>query len=149
MSILIISAKEDCSPVFQFNTNKEQPIGTLIIDKIGLNTDLYNLNSPRNNIEEHVTILRDDQNLLILAAHSGTGKIAYFEELDNLKENDKIILKYKDTTSIYYVKNYWEEKKNGYITINKEDNKQLILTTCSPNKPGYQLIINCIEKESI
>ena len=148
MSILRISAKEDCSPIFKFNTIKEQPIGTLIIDKIGLNTDLYNLNSPRNNIEEHVTILRDDQNLLILAAHSGTGKIAYFEELDNLKENDKIILKYKDTTSIYYVKNYWEEKKNGYITINKEDNKQLILTTCSPNKPGYQLIINCIEKES-
>ena len=148
MSILKISAKEDCSPVFRFNTVEERPIGTLTINKIKLNTDLYDINSPRNNIEEHVTILKDDNDLIILAAHSGTGKIAYFEELDNLQENDEIILKYKNDISTYYVKNYWEEEKTGYININKEDTKQLILTTCSPNKPGYQLIINCIKKES-
>ena len=39
-------------------------------------------------------------------------------------------------------------KKNGYIHINKEPTKQLILTTCSPNKEGYQLVINSIKKES-
>ena len=85
---------------------------------------------------------------MFIAAHSGIGKIAYFEELDELKPNDEIILNINNKTYKYIVKEYWEEKKNGYINVNKESKKQLILTTCSPNKDNYQLIINCIEKES-
>ena len=155
MSILKISAKEDTYPKFNINLLGERPIATLTIKRIKLKEDLYNLDSPNNSIERHVTILKEstfpDQNnsILILAAHSGNGKIAYFEELDNLKINDTIKLVYKDKTYLYYVKDIWEEKKDGYININKENSNQLILTTCSPNKKGYQLIINCIEKESI
>jgi sortase (surface protein transpeptidase) len=55
---------------------------------------------------------------------------------------------FKGKKYTYYVRDIWEEKKNGYINISEEDTKQLILTTCSPNRYGYQLIINCIEKES-
>ena len=42
----------------------------------------------------------------------------------------------------------WEEIKNGFINVNKEPDNQLILTTCSPIHNNYQLIVNCIEKES-
>ena len=49
---------------------------------------------------------------------------------------------------IYIVKDIWEEPKNGYINVNKENKKQLILTTCSPTNSKKQLIVNCIEKES-
>ena len=125
--------------------------GKLIIDKINLEEELFPIGSSENTIERHVSILKDSNypNLMIIAAHSGIGQIAYFQELDKLEIDDEIILIIENNKSIYKVKNIWEEKKNGYININKEKNNQLILTTCSPNKEGYQLVINCIEKESI
>lgn len=124
-------------------------IGTLIINKIDLNEKLYPINNSKNNIEEHVTILNELDNTLVLAAHSGTGPIAYFERLDELNLNDEIILIYKDRKYKYKVIEIYEEKKNGYIHINKSNKRQLILTTCSPKRINYQLIVNCIEKESI
>jgi len=124
--------------------------GKLIIDKINLNEELFPIDSNENTIERHVSILKDsNKDLMIIAAHSGIGPLAYFQELDKLELNDEIILIIENNKTIYIVKDIWEEKKNGYININKENNKQLILTTCSPNKEGYQLVINCIKKESI
>ena len=130
---------------------KTEYYGKLIIDKINLEEELFPIGSSENTIERHVSILKDSNypNLMIIAAHSGIGQIAYFQELDKLEIDDEIILIIENNKSIYKVKNIWEEKKNGYININKEKNNQLILTTCSPNKEGYQLVINCIEKESI
>jgi len=133
---------------------KKNNFGELIINKINLDEELFSINSSENTIEKHVTILKesiypdDDNSIMIIAAHSGIGRIAYFNELDKLEINDEIVLIYKDKKYIYVVKDIWEEKKNGYININKEKKKQLVLTTCSPNKDNYQLIINCIEKES-
>ena len=128
---------------------KNNKYGEIIIDKINLNEELFPINSDENTIERHVSILKDStKELIIIAAHSGTGPLAYFQNLDKLEINDEIILLIKNKQSIYKVKDIWEEKKNGYININKEKTNQLILTTCSPNKEGYQLVINCIEKES-
>lgn len=133
---------------------KNNIFGKLIINKINLDEELFSKNSTENDIEKHVTILKEsiypdnDNSIMVIAAHSGIGKIAYFNELDKLEINDEVILIYKEKRYIYIVKDIWEEKKNGYININKEKKKQLVLTTCSPNKENYQLIINCIEKES-
>ncbi len=127
-------------------------IGNLEIAKINLNEPLFKIDSQENNIEEHVTILKESifptskESIVFLAAHSGDGRIAYFEELDNLKKNDKIILSINNKTYTYFVKDIWEEEKTGYININKESTNQLILTTCSPNHKGYQLIVNCIQR---
>lgn len=124
--------------------------GTIIINKINLKEELFPIGSDENTIERHVSILKEsNEDLMIIAAHSGIGPIAYFQELDKLELNDEIILIIENKKTIYKVKEIWEEKKNGYINFNKEKTKQLILTTCSPNKEGYQLVINCIEKESI
>lgn len=129
-------------------------IGNIIINKINLNKPLYNKNSNKNNIEENVTILKesimpDEENSIVfIAAHSGTGPIAFFKDLDKLIENDNVILEYNNIKYEYIVKNSWEVKKNGYINVNKERKNQLILTTCSPNNKDNQLIINCIQKES-
>ena len=133
----------------------EQPIGKLIIEKININNNLYPINSKHNNIEENITILKDsitpdkENSIVFIAAHSGDGKIAYFNKLDKIKINDKIILLYKNKKYIYTVINIWEKEKDGYIEVNKTKENQLILTTCSPNKENMQLIINSILKESI
>ena len=132
----------------------EKPIGKLTINKIGINENLYKIDSPENTVEKHVTILKEsttpDENnsIMIIAAHSGEGKIAYFEELDKLRINDEITLIYNNKKYTYQVNEIWEEKKNGYININRENKKQLVLTTCSPTKKDYQLVVNSIEKES-
>lgn len=126
----------------------------LIIEKLNISEKLFNINSKENTIEKHVEILKESimpdkkDSIMILAAHSGTGKIAYFQELDKLEKNDIVILIYKNKKYTYFVKDIWEEKKNGYIHVNKEKKRQLVLTTCSPTKQKYQLIVNCIEKES-
>ena len=133
------------------NNNNNYIYGMLIINKLNLKEELFPINSSENTIERHVSILKESTypSLMIIAAHSGIGPIAYFQELDKLELNDEIILIIENRKHIYKVKDIWEEKKNGYINFNKENNNQLILTTCSPNKEGYQLVINCIEKESI
>lgn len=90
---------------------KEQPIGNLIIKRINLNEELYSIDSSENNIEKHVTILKYSEeptiknSTIFIAAHSGTGKIAYFKNLNKLKTNDIIILKYKNNTYSYKIKN--------------------------------------------
>lgn len=142
-NLIRISKKEKSS---------QNQIGKLKIEKINLNESLFKVSSQENTIEKHVTILKESilppakDSIIFLAAHSGTGKIAYFEELDNLKKDDKIILNLNNETYTYFVKDIWEEKKNGYINVKKESVNQLILTTCSPKRENYQLIVNCISK---
>ena len=154
--LLLIVITTPISIVKISNTQKtNNSFGTIIINKINLNEELFPINSEENTIEKHVSILKEstypdkDNSIMIIAAHSGIGPIAYFQELNKLELNDEITLIIENKTYTYKVKDIWEEKKNGYINFNKENKKQLILTTCSPNKEGYQLVIICIEKESI
>lgn len=132
----------------------EQPVGRIIIPKIRINQPLYNMNSEKNNVEENVTILKgsiapnEPNSIMFIAAHSGTGKIAYFENLDDLKENDEVILEWNQEKYYYTIKNIYEQPKDGYINGKIEKKKQLVLTTCCPKKNNCQLIINCIQKES-
>lgn len=123
-------------------------IGYLKIDKINLFQPLLKKESIHNNIEENVTILKDSimptekNSIVFLAAHSGNGSIAFFKDLNKLEVGDIIELKYKNQIYHYQINNIWEERKNGYIHVNKTKLKQLILTTCSPEKENKQLIIN-------
>ncbi len=166
LTMLRISSKEKLEKIhipkitnkeenYQKNNYPQDQIGTLVIEKINLYEPLFKINSKENTVEKHVKILKESiipnnnsDSIIFLAAHSGTGKIAYFEKLDELNTNDEISLILNNKIYTYTVKNTWEEKKNGYINVNKENKNQLILTTCSPNKNNYQLIVNCIEKES-
>lgn len=135
------------------NDYKKDIIGKIIINKLNIDKPLYKINSKYNNVDNNITILKnsippyEDNSILFIAAHSGTGPIAFFKNLNMLNENDEIKIIYDDKEYNYIVKNYWEQEKNGYINVNKAKEKQLILTTCSPNKEGYQLIVNCILKE--
>ena len=135
---------------------KENSIGKLTIDKISLNKKLYPINSKENNIEKNITILpgsiepSNENSIMFIAAHSGTGKKAYFKELHKMKKNDSIILEYKNIRYTYIIKNIWETKKLGTISVPKENINQLILTTCSMKDKENQLIINSVltKKES-
>ncbi|MBR3211306.1 MAG: sortase [Bacilli bacterium] len=133
---------------------EEQPIGIIQIPKIDLEKSLYDRNSKKNNIEENVTILKEskypeeENSILFIAAHSGTGEIAFFQRLDELQEQDEVHILLFDKVYTYQVKSIYEQQKDGYIRGYREEKRQLVLTTCCPQKENCQLIINCIEKES-
>ena len=96
--------------------NKEENIiGSLKIKKLNINEKLYNINSEENNVDKHVTILKEsilpenDNSIIFIAAHSGTGEIAYFKNLNLLEENDIINLELNNKKYIYSVKSIWED----------------------------------------
>ena len=119
----------------------DEIIGTLTINKLNLSKNIYNINSSHNNVEENVTILNDNENLIVLAAHSGPGYIAFFNDLDKLELNDNINLTYNNKDLIYKITNIEEQAKDGTIEINKTNTKRLILTTCSKKDKNKQLVI--------
>jgi len=132
----------------------ENIVGKILIDKININRNLYDINDSNNEVDKNITILKGsidpkyDNSIFFLAAHSGSGEIAYFNDLNKLEKGDLITLLYNDIKYEYIVNNKWETKKDGDIEVPKENKKQLILTTCSTKDKHKQLIINCIEKES-
>lgn len=132
--------------------NIEKPIGKLTINKINLKQYLYNINSKNNNVDKNVTILNgsimpdNNNSIMYIAAHSGNNKVSFFNDLDELDINDEIILEFQNKNYLYQVINKYEIKKDGTIYGQRSNKKQLVLTTCCPNKPNCQLIINCIEK---
>lgn len=132
-------------------TPDNEIIGVLQIDKLNLINNIYQINSKHNNVEENVTLLKSNNNLIVLAAHSGPGKIAYFNNLDKLELNDIVNLTSKKEKQTYKVIKIEEQIKDGTIEINKTNNKRLILTTCSKKSKNKQLVITTeiIKKEEI
>lgn len=115
--------------------------GYLIIPSISMNLIFYYYDDERNNVNQNVTLIKSNiENTYILAAHSGHGYLAYFNDLRYLKVDDEIILKFKNQENHYRIKTIRNEIKDGSINILNEKN-QVILTTCNQVKKGYQLII--------
>lgn len=130
----------------------EEPIARIMIPKIRLDQPIYKKESKQNNIEKNVTILKESANIeeegtIILAAHSGVGDIAYFQQLDQLERGDVIWLQSNQKQEFQVVK-IEVENKTGSIHISKRNKKTLILTTCMPNQKGKQLIVTAEKKES-
>lgn len=125
-----------------------ETIGYIYIDKIKLQQPLYQIESKKNNVDQNITILKESilpdkkDSIMFIAAHSGDSKVSYFEHLDELEKNDVVKINYLNKEYFYQVTSIWEEEKNGYIHVNKENKKQLVLTTCSPTHKNKQLIIS-------
>lgn len=150
LSQVIEEKKEEIEEIIPFIPEKEKELGTLTIPKINVIEKFYSQDSSQNTIEKHVSILYPSTfpSILILAAHSGSGNVAYFKDLNQLSINDEIYLTYENNNYQYIVENIWEEDKTGFIHIKRDNKNQLILTTCSPNHKDKQIIVNCTIKES-
>lgn len=146
----IISVTNNTKISIPIKVVNEKPIGNIIIKKLDINKPLYKIDSPQNNVDKNITILKESNYpyILYIAAHSGTGDNAYFNSLDKLEINDEINIEYYNDKKIYLVEDINIQNKNGYINIRKKESNHLILTTCYPYDDNYQLVVSCIEKES-
>ena len=129
------------------NTKKEEYLGILRIPKISLVEGFYNINSKNNNIGKSVMILKEsvmpnnNGSIIYLVAHSGTGYLAYFKNLDKLNIDDIIYLDIDNLSYEYVINDIYEVDRNGLININHNINDNyLILSTCSNN--DKQLVIS-------
>lgn len=119
----------------------------LSIPQIGLKKGIYKKEDKRNNIEENVTIhkqsnLPDQENSnVILMAHSGNGKKAFFNDLDKLNEDSLIEFYYQKTKYVYKIDHYYSEEKIGTLMIRRNPTKKAItLITCSQEDKSKQLV---------
>lgn len=128
---------------------KEKPIMNIRIDKLGIDNDIYEKGSINNNIDKNVIILNDSDypdkinGTVLIGAHSGVGKEAYFKNLDKLKNGDKIKITYKDKLYLYKIDNISKDTKDGKIRIEYNNNRnRLILYTCYPHDKNNYLVIS-------
>lgn len=116
--------------------SSEEFLMVLRIPKINLENKIYDFASKYNDIKYNVTILKEstlpniENSHLILVAHSGTGRIAFFKNLIKLNKNDVAQIVYQNKIYEYKVKEIMVTNKGKLVTISKEDKKMLTLITC-------------------
>lgn len=137
----------DASEVIKNDITVSQYIGILEIPKIGLKRGFVDPSSPHNNVEENITILKPVSmpnvkgGNFILAAHSGTGAIAYFDKLYQLEIHDKIYVEYQGNQYTYEIVNIYNQPKTGTIKIYRDKEKTtLTLITCTNNNDKKQTV---------
>ena len=131
-------------PKYQDNANY---IGTITIPKINLKAGFVSMNSKENDVDKHVAIMPTSTypdvalGNFILAAHSGRGKIAYFNDLYKLNVGDTVTIDYQGQNYTYQIVNIYEEKKTGKVAIHRNFNKTtLTLITCTNHNSKTQTI---------
>ena len=122
-------------------------IGYISIPKINLQKGLVNKTSPENDVEKNIftasnsTYPDQKNNNLILAAHSGYGYKAIFNELYQLNKGDIVEITYKSKIYTYKIDNIYKELKKGVIAIYRDYNKStLTLVTCTNNDDTTQTV---------
>ena len=113
-------------------------IGYLTIPKINLKKGFLDMRSELNNIEQNITVIEGssypdkEKGNLIIAAHSGSGWKAFFNDLYKLSTGDKAEISYKGKKYTYKIVNIYKQQKTGTIAIYRNyDKTTLTLITCT------------------
>lgn len=126
----------------------ENYISVIEIPKISLKRGMYSKDSKLNDVDKNIEILKEsdypdiDGGNFILAGHSGSGRTAYFNDLDKLELEDTINIYYKGYKYIYNVKNIYEIDKTGKAKIVRNKGiTTLTLITCKDGTDKQIVII--------
>ena len=113
-------------------------IGYLIIPKINLTKGFVDRRSTENDVEKNIYIVDGstypdvEKGNFIIAAHSGPGWQAFFNELYQLTIGDQIYVTYKGKKYTYQLTNVYKQEKTGKIAIYRNYEKStLTLITCT------------------
>lgn len=160
---IIISeqTKDTISEKIEIEENNNQPqnmsntlekkdyIASIIIPKINLNKELYPIGHKDNNVNKNIEILKEstmpniENSNLILASHSGSSNVAFFNDLKKLKQNDEIYILYNDVKYSYFVYKIFEVVKDGQVVITRNTtDSYLTLITCKVGT-NKQFVIIC------
>ncbi len=124
-------------------------VAVIKIPKINLEKGLCKKDTWCNNVNRNVQILDeasypDNENgNFILAGHSGSGRTAYFRNVDKLKLDDEISIIYNGFEYKYKVVNIYDIEKTGTADIiRNKDKTTLTLITCRHNTNKQIIVIS-------
>ncbi len=127
--------------------NSYNYIGYLEIPKISLRKGFVKKEDKNNNVEKNIFIVdKSDypdkpKGNFIVAAHSGSGWKAFFNDLYKLNIGDYVYVEYDKKKYIYKIDNIYKQKKTGTIAIYRDYSKKtLTLITCTNNDDTTQTI---------
>ena len=113
-------------------------IGYLTIPKINLKKGFLDMRSELNNVEQNIAVIEGssypdkEKGNLIIAAHSGSGWKAFFNDLYKLSTGDIAEVSYKGKKYTYKIVNIYKQEKTGKIAIYRDYEKTtLTLITCT------------------
>lgn len=118
----------------------------LEIDAIGLKRELFEIDSYENQVSKNILVHKksifpgNDHSHVILAAHSGNGKSAFFKDLDQLQLRDEITLYYQGVIWTYEIIEIEEQEKTGVLYLKENDLDLISLITCTEGKANTQTI---------
>ena len=122
-------------------------IGVLEIPKINLKRGFLSIDNPDNTVSKNIQVIKEsdmpdvENGLLIIAGHSGTGRLAFFKELHKLSDMDKVYVYYKNKKYTYTVIDKYEVEKTGRALIKRKKNiTSLALITCNQEDKTKQII---------
>lgn len=126
---------------------KYEFVGTLEIPKINLKGGFLDLSSRYNNVNYNITVINgstfpdQENNNLILAAHSGICSVCYFDNLYKLEIDDVAYISYNNIKYEYKIVKIYDVKKTGKVAIYRNNKKStLTLITCTRNSDTKQTV---------
>ncbi len=139
--------------ISNLSADNKKVIATLEIPKINLKEDIYKISNQQKDVDKNVVILEnstfpvENESFIFIAAHSGSGRYAYFNNIDQLSTGDIVKFYYKNKLYTYTVEKKFEIDKDGTLEVTKHSKHSLVLTTCSKNDDNKQLVIQCKKEE--
>lgn len=125
----------------------EKYIGYLTIPKINLKKGFFPIESSQNDVEKNIFIVEGsnypdvENGNLIIAAHSGTGWKAFFNDLYKLDKGDTATVTYNGKDYTYKITKIYKQEKTGTIAIYRNyDKTTLTLVTCTNNDSRTQTV---------
>ena len=130
-------------------------VAVLKIPSIGLEKGLVSKDSYYNNVNKNIKILDEsdmpdkENGNVILAAHSGNGRTAFFKNLNKLKKDNIVSVFYNGYEYKYKMVNTYDVEKTGTVEIVRNSEKNtLTLITCRRNT-NKQIVVICELVEKI
>lgn len=122
-------------------------IGVLEIPSIGVKRGFLNINDKNNVVNKNIQVIEksdmpDIKNgNLIIAAHSGSGRVSYFKNLYKLATSDTAYIHYNGVKYTYSVVSRYEVEKTGEVVIKRNNDKTtLTLISCSQTDKTKQIV---------
>ena len=157
----VIEQKEEAIEETKEQPKEQSPIynyiGILEIPKIDVKRGFANINDKDNNVNKNIQIIKksDMPNVkngnLIIAGHSGSGRVAYFKDLYKLAIGDKCYVYYNNKKYSYEIVNTYDVEKTGKVAIKRDKNETVLtLITCRHNtNKQIVYIANLISEEDM
>jgi len=132
------------SPCEEYITNETDYNFILNIPKINLRKTVKYYKDKDNSVNKGIYLANNynfsqNNDILILASHSGKSSISYFKHLDNLNINDYVITSNNKYKNIYKINEIYKINKNGKFVYDRKK-KGIYLITCDKNENKKQLV---------